>query len=404
MMNFEQVSTIINDIYQQMTGRIAAKPTDTREFVSVATTVLNLDTDRVINTLYSMIGRTIFSERAYNGKLDFVYRRGPAWGGFIRKLAIVDSDFSDDPAYEWPVLYDATETNNPLGNGESVDPWKICKREVLQVFFSGQSVYKDCFSLFEDQMTTAFRSPEEFGSFAELLMMNANNKLAQSRESVARGLILNLIGSIIAENKAERNVHLVTEYNAASGLSLTSTTVMQPDNWIPFVEWAYARIMEISDIMEERSTMYQTVILNKPVVRHTPKDRQNLLLHSMFETQVSQLVRANIRNNNYLTLPAARIRYMPYWQSIKDGSRTAINVQPVYTSNGGIVTRAANAVTAANVVGLLYDDDAIAATQLDDRTLVTPLNPAGLYRTYWTHCKNRVAQDNTEKAVVLLLD
>lgn len=105
-----------------------------------------------------------------------------------------------------------------------------------------------------------------------------------------------------------------------------------------------------------------------------------------------------------MTLPASRIRYIPYWQSIKDGSRTAINVQPVYTSNGGIVTRAANAVTAANVVGLLYDDDAIAATQLDERTLVTPLNPAGLYRTYWTHCKNRVAQDNTEKAVVLLLD
>ena len=147
MMNFEQVSTIINDIYQQMTGRIAAKPTDTREFVSVATTVLNLDTDRVINTLYSMIGRTIFSERAYNGKLDFVYRRGPAWGGFIRKLSIVDSDFSDDPAYEWPVLYDASQTDNPMGNGESVDPWKICKREVLQVFFSGQSVYKDYFSL-----------------------------------------------------------------------------------------------------------------------------------------------------------------------------------------------------------------------------------------------------------------
>jgi hypothetical protein len=44
------------------------------------------------------------------------------------------------------------------------------------------------------------------------------------------------------------------------------------------MKWAYARIAQISSLMEESSVMYQTVINNKPVYRHTEAERQKVYL------------------------------------------------------------------------------------------------------------------------------
>jgi hypothetical protein len=67
-----------------------------------------------------------------------------------------------------------------------------------------------------------------------------------------------------------------------------------------------------------------------------------------------------------------------------------------------VVTGAA--VNQANIFGLMFDEDAMGYALLDRRMLSTPVNASGLYRNLWVHCKNKVFMDNTEKAVVLLLD
>ena len=273
MMNFAQVSTVLNQIYQTASGRRAPAVTDLSSFVSVANTTLALGNDKVIDAICDVITRTIFSIRPYRNKLDFLFKPESQWGAFIRKLSVVDSDFKDDDAYKWPVLYDSTQSP-ATGNGEYVKQWKINKRDVLQTFFAGSIVYSDHYTLFDKQFNTAFKGPEELASFFEMLVMNSNNKIELARENVIRGLILNMIGSVIAENQSGRVIHLLTEYNAATGLTLTAQTALQPDNFIPFMQWVYARITEVSTLMESASNMYQTEITGKPVLRHTPKDRQ----------------------------------------------------------------------------------------------------------------------------------
>ena len=397
-LNFQQISTILTSIVKQATNQAVLTPTDTQEFVSVGQLALRADRDSVMNAISNVIARTIFSIRPYSAKMTGLMMDTFRWGAMLRKLSIVDGDWMDDPAYKWPALFDATQTP-ATGNGEKIDPWTIKKPDVVQTNFYGASVYFDELTIFEDQLETAFTGPEQLGSFLSLIMTNLSNRLELSNEGIRRGLVANAIGSVIDENQAGRVVHLLTEYNTATGLTLTATTVYQPDNFAPFMKWVYSRVAQICDLFTEMSTMFQTVITGKPVLRHTPYQDQRIYLYAPTRHDIDARVLADTFHDSFLRY--GDVETVNYWQSIK--SPDQINVLPAYTGADGTVVNG-DAVTQGNIFGVIFDRDAMGMTLLDQRVLSTPLNTKGLYRNLHVHAKQRVIMDNTEKIAVLLLD
>ena len=398
-MTFQQIATVLTAIVKQATGQTVLAPTDTSSFVSVAQTALSAGNDAVMNAISNVLSRTIFSIRPYSANFAGLEKDLPRWGAYMRKLSIADSDWADDEAYKYPVTYDASQ-NPANGDGGMVDQWRIKKPNVLQTNFFGQSVYGDHITITEDQLETAFRSPDELGSFLSLIMTNLSNRLEMSRDAIARGLLANMIGAIVAENDANRNVHLLSEYNAQTGLSLTATTVYQPANFPSFMKWVYSRVASISDLMTENSTLFQTVITGKPILRHTPVQMQKIYMFAPARHQMDARVLADTYHDTYLKY--ADVESVNFWQSIR--TPDTVNVTPAYTSTAGAVVTPESAVVKAGVFGLMFDEDAMGYALLDRRMLSTPVNASGLYRNIWVHCKQKVFMDNTEKAVLLLLD
>lgn len=397
-LTFEQVATVLTSIVKQATNQTVLTPTDTASFVSVAQIALRADRDAVMNAISNVLARTIFSIRPYGAKLTGLEMDTFQWGGMMRKLSIADEDWQDDPAYAWPATYDASETP-PTGNGEAIDPWTIKKPNILQTNFYGSSVYFDEMTIFEDQLETAFSGPEQLGSFLTLLMTNLNNRLEMSNEGIRRGLLCNAVGAMKAENKAERNIHLLTEYNALTKESFTAEDVYKPENFPAFTKWMYARVAELSDLFTANSTMFQTVISGKPILRHTPVEMQRIYMYSPLLRQIEARVLADTYHDTFLKY--ADVEALPYWQSIQ--TRDSVSVTPVYTgTDGSVVTGSAQVVE--NVVGLIFDRDAMGMTILDRRVLSTPVNTKGLYRNIHVHCKQRVVFDSSEKMALLTLD
>ena len=397
-LNFEQVATVLNQIVHQATGQTAQAVTDTASFVSVAQIALRADRDAVMNAISNILARTIFSIRPYSAKLTGLEMDSFRWGGMMRKLSIVDSDWDEDPAYEWPALYDASQSP-ATGDGEMIDPWTIKKPNVLQTNFYGASVYFDEMTIFEDQIETAFSGPEQLGSFLTLLMTNLSNRLEMSNEAIRRGLVCNMIGSLYAENNTDRVIHLLTEYNTQTGETFTATDIYKPENFNAFVKWMYARVAEVSDLFTQNSTLFQTQITGKTVLRHTPVNMQRIYMYSPFLRQMEARVLADTYHDTFLKY--ADVESLPYWQSIRN--RDGVNVKPVYTSTAGAVVTGEN-TSVSKVIGLIFDRDAMGMTILDRRVLSTPLNTKGLYRNMHVHAKQRVVYDSTEKAALLLLD
>lgn len=394
-----QAGTILQSLVQQATGQAVISATTPGEFVSVAQTALKTGYDPIINTISQMWGRTIFSIRPYSRKFSGLEMSMERWGNAVRKLSIADKPIEDDARFKWPVGYDATQTANPLGNGQSVDMYALNKPDMLQVNFYGQSVYENSFTIFKDQFDVAFTSPDEFMRFNSMVTGNRSDKLEQYRENIARGILANYIGSILSEAQNTRVVHLLTEYNAETGLTLTAQAIYQPDNFPSFMQWVYARVATISRMMTERSEMYQTVINGKHVMRHTPATRQKVYLYAKAMDQFDAMVKANSFHDNYLKY--TDYEGVNFWQSIE--TPDSISVTPVYTSTTGVATTG-DKVEQAGIFGVIFDEEALGYAQVNNWAAVTPFNAKGGYWNTYDHVNFRAIMDMSEKGVLLLLD
>ena len=406
-LTFEQVSTVLTSLVKQVTKQTVSTPTDTGSFVSVGQILLRADHDAVLNAISNMVSRTIFSIRPYSGSMLGLAMDMPTWGNMVRKISIADDDWQNDPAYEYPVLFDSTQ-NPPTGDGGRVDPWTIKKPNLIQTNFYGSSVYFDEMTITEDQLVTAFSSPSEFGNFLTLVMTNLSNRLETSNEALRKGLVCNAIGAIYHEDQnttggTDRVIHLLTMYNSAIGESFTVQDVYHPDNFPAFVKWAYAVIEDTSDMMTKRGIQYQTTINNKNILRHTPKQFQKLYMYSPFLREVTSRVLADTYHDTILKL--GDVEAVPYWQSMN--VRDKVDVFPVYTgTNGSVVytTGTGNNVEVENVLGIMFDREFMGMSIQDRRVLSTGLNTKGLYRNIHVHGKQKIMMDNSEKAVIFVLD
>lgn len=398
--NISQVSTIVNNILEQMTGQKQQTViTNAADFAAVAQTMLRTGYDPILNAISQVFSRSIFSYRDYNAPLNSLYMDAPRWGNAVRKLSPVAMEAIDNQEFQWPVAYDASQAANPLGNGQSVDHYRISKQNVLQTNFYGSATYAQRYTIFKDQFDVAFTGPEEFGRFTAMLAAERKNDRESYKESLARGLQAVFIGAILAEGKAERVVHLLSEYNTATGLSLTDETVYQPDNFAPFMRWAYARIKVLARMFSRRSALYQTQITGKTILRHTPADRLRIAIYAPVMEQMKSMVLSTTFNDSYLK--GAEVEAVDYWQSMD--APDSINVVPVYTSSAGALTTGA-AQTQDKIFGLIHDKDALGYSDVNNWAAITPLNIDGGYWNEAHHTRFKSMLDNTEKAVVLLLD
>ena len=394
---FQECATVLTSLVKQATGRDVVVST-TPDFISVGQIALSLGKDVIYNTLSEVLARTIFSIRPYDSRFQGLEKDLPTWGGYMRKLAVCEDDWEDNKAYEWPVAYDSSQSGHETGDGYSVDQFVIKKRGILQTNFLGQSVFGDKYTVFDEQLETAFRGPEEFGSFLALMTTYMSNKIELAKDGLSTGLISNMIGTLLVENNSARVVKLLTEYNSLTGGEYTASTIFLPDNYAPFMKWCYGRIAAIADKFRSLTTKYQTQITGKTVARHTPYDKQKLYILNDERYQMEARVLADTFHDNYLSL--ADVESVPYWQGIDTPDK--VIVKPTYTNTSGEVVTAANAKTQTGVFALLHDTDALGWAMVHN-SIKPAINVAADYTTYWYKARLRCFQDNTEKAVVFLL-
>lgn len=399
-LSFNQVATIMNSLQNQATGATNIAATNMADFVAAATTTLKTGYEQVYRAISAVLGRTIFSIRPYYAKLRDMMVSDTQFKLHTRKLQISDNTFDDNKAVAWPVHYDATQTSNPTGDGESVDQQKIKKALPLQTNFYGMNTFADSYTIFDEQLEVAFTTPEEFAMFWTMVTTNIMDRLEQSRENSARAILANMAGACAALNDGGRVIHLLTEYNARTGLSLTTTTVYDPANFPGFVRWAYGRIADLSSKMTERSLKFQTTITGAPIYRHTPKQRQRLYLYAPEETQMRANVLSQTFHNEFLELGAHEM--VNFWQAID--TPDGINVVPGYIAANGSATVHGSAVTFTGLFGILMDEEAGGYSPIRSSIKPAPYNAAADYQNFWIKEYQKLYMDNTEKIILLVLD
>lgn len=400
-MTINQAATVLSDIVEQATGqKVITGITKPEDFTAVAQTALKTGRDAIFNQISQMWTNTVFAVRPSERPTSTLRMSINRYGNAVRKLSPVAREMIDDESFKWPVAYDTEQTDNPTGDGQSVDMWKISKQQTLQTNFYGTFVYAQSYTTFMDQLDTAFSSADEFSRFNSMHLVERNNDRIRYEEAVSRGIQANLIGALIDEKQSGRVIHLVTEYNAETGLELTAQTVYQPANFAPFMRWVWAKIKTTVRMMGKDSQMFQTVVDGKPILRHTAPNNLRVAVYAKAYDQMETMVMSDTFNDEYLK--GITFEAIPYWQSIETPDSIAIT--PVYTGTDGAVKKAAAAVEQAGIFAVLHDVDALGYCFTNVIDATTPLNTMGLYWNTNVHARCKTLMDNTEKAVVMLLD
>lgn len=385
-LTFNQLSKVLNAIVSQATGNSAITPTTTGEFVTVAQTGLKAGYDPVLGAISQVLSNTIFSTRPYSAKFKGLEVSNRRYGAITRKLNTVDKNWEND-------------ARMTLTDGQSVDQYTVNKPEIIQTNFYGANVYEKSLTIFRDQLDNAFRGPDEFGEFLAMITQNANDMIIQAHENTARATIANLMGGVI-DYADVRTVKLLTEYNNAAGTTLTAETVFAPENFAPFIRWAYARIMSVSDALTERSSVYHTNLTGKPINRHTPKEYQNLYLYAPYLRQVDAQVKTVNFNNMFMEL--GNYEAVNFWQAIETPGE--INVKATRLNpTDGTLTQGEAAVVTDNIFGVLFDREAAGFSVFNQWSASSPFNAKGGYSNMFWHFTERYWNDFTENAVIFLL-
>ena len=385
--NFDSVVTL-NSIVNQATGKSNISVFPTQSFVSVANVALGISPDALLSAMSQVLSRTIFSVRPYYRKFKGLFVDEMKWGNHVRKVNIGDKNWETYGGYD-------------LKDNESVDADIVSKPDILQTNFYSQCAYSKHITIFKDQLNIALQNEEEFMRFYTMLTQNVSDMIEQCHENTARATICNFIGG---KNKGDATnvIHLVTEYNDVTGLSLTTDTVKKPENFVPFYKWACSRILSISKMMTERSLKFHTNITGHNIMRHTPVQNQRLYLYNPEMLNIETSILSSVFHDEYLKL--MDYEGVNFWQSIS--TPMGILTKSLYIgTNGQIVQDSSTTGTAvSNIFGVLMDEEACGITTYGARTAATPYNARGEYTNIWWHFQDRYWNDFTENGVVFLLD
>ena len=390
-MNFEQSAAFLTALYEEATGQ---QPTlqiaNTADFTSVGTTLLQGGLDPIIGALAQVLDRTIFAMRVYGKKFDDITIDEIRWGAVTRKVNFIDTDL------------DVADDRLTLTDGVAVDPYVVKKPKAVSLQFYGATQYQDSITIFRDQLDSALRDAAEFGRFISGVMTNISNKHKQIEEAEARGMLINFITTKASIDTANA-INVLQEYYNETGVTLTPADMFAPTNYVDFTRWLAAFLETLMDKMSERSLKYHMNITGKEIMRFTDKPNMRKYLSDRVLNNIRAVAESNLFNPDRIANIAEGARKMSYWQNIDNPYSVQATPSYLNTTTGAIDTAGAS-VQVDNIIGVLFDRDALGMVKRSTWSGATPFNPRGGYYNLFWHWTQQTYNDFTENFVLLYAD
>ena len=386
------VYSLMNSIVSQATGQTSISVVDTSTFVSVGETLLRTAAENTLNAISTVLADTIFSVRPYRGKLESLRVSQRRWGAQVRK--IVNLYTASEASEDWNTDLNATQ----LADGNSVDMYKIQSPKALQLNFYGTAILQKHITLYRDQLALAFSSEQEFIRFIDSVMTEFNNEIELLNENKSRLTLINFMLGIHDMGLTE--IDLVQEYNTDHLTTYTRdqllTTYVED-----FMKYVAAKVKIYSELITDMSANNHAQITGyNPILRHTPKERQKMIMYNPIFIQAESEVYSGLFNPKYLDI--GDFEGVNFWQS--QDAPTSITGTPniLDTATGQSKTGTAN-IGIDYVLGILFDEEAVGVMPQFDYSSTTPFNSAGGYYNNFMHWRFNSYNDFTENAVLFVL-
>lgn len=351
-MVMKQIYEIINTVSQEVLGESALVQEDLGNIVDIGTAVFdNNSFDKFVRSLVDHIGRVVFVDRVYRGRVPSIVRDGWEYGAVLEKLACKLPEAQENESWE-------------LQSGTSYDPNVFIAPVVTAHFYNKKVTFEIQISIVERQFRSAFSSGSQAASFIAMIFNAIENSMTIKLDALIMRTICNMIGETVYDDFGANAITGGSHVKAVNVLYLYNQTVAEADALTAancmqspaFLRFASNLMKMYKDRLAVESTLFN--IDGEP--RFTPADRLHFVVLSEFAAGVESYLQSDTFHDEMVALP--EYESVPFWQ----GSGTGY----AFTDTGKVyVTTASNHnETVTGVLGVMFDSDAAAVCNMDRRT------------------------------------
>lgn len=377
-MEVKQIYTLINSVSGEVLGRTDIVTEDLTGIVDLGTEVFNQNAvDNYVKSLVNHIGKVIFVNRPYAGKVPSVLMDAWEFGSVLEKIS------ADVPEAE------ENDTWN-LTDGQSYDQDVFHKPTVTAKFFNSKVTFEVPVSITERQVKESFSNAAQLNGFISmiyaaveksmtikadaLIMRTINNMIAETvlADAQAFGATAagDMAGADLSSASTARCVNLLKLYNDKTGAT-TKLTAAQALTNPDFIRFASYVMGTYADRLQSISTVFN--IGGKE--RFTPKDMLHVVLLSDFAKAAQTYLYSDTFNRGDVLLPQAET--VPFWQG------SGQNYEFASTGNINIKESGGKAVEISGVLGVMFDRDALGVCNLDRRVTTNYNAKAEFFNNYY---------------------
>ena len=377
-MEVKQIYTIINSVSSEVLGKTDIVTDDLTGIVDLGKEVFNQNAvDNYVKSLVNHIGKVIFVNRPYAGKVPSVLMDAWEFGSVLEKIS------ADVPAAEENDTWDLTD-------GKTYDQDVFHKPTVTAKFFNSKVTFEVPVSITERQVKESFSNAAQLNGFISmiyaaveksmtikadaLIMRTINNMIAETvlADAKAFGATAagNMAGADLSSASTARCVNLLKLYNDKTGASTKLTAakaITDPD----FIRFASYVMGTYADRLQSISTVFN--VGGKE--RFTPKDMLHVVLLSDFAKAAQTYLYSDTFNRGDVLLPQAET--VPFWQG------SGKNYEFASTGNINIKESGGKAVEISGVLGVMFDRDALGVCNLDRRVTTNYNAKAEFFNNYY---------------------
>lgn len=377
-MEVKQIYTLINSVSGEVLGKTDIVTEDLTGIVDLGKEVFNQNAvDNYVKSLVNHIGKVIFVNRPYAGKVPSVLMDAWEFGSVLEKIS------ADVPEAEENDSWNLTD-------GTSYDQDVFHKPTVTAKFFNSKVTFEVPVSITERQVKESFSNAAQLNGFISmiyaaveksmtikadaLIMRTINNMIAETVLADAQAFGATAAGDMAGANLSSastaRCVNLLKLYNDKTGAETPLTAakaITDPD----FIRFASYIMGTYADRLQSISTVFN--VGGKE--RFTPKDMLHVVLLSDFAKAAQTYLYSDTFNRGDVLLPQAET--VPFWQG------SGQNYEFASTGNINIKESGGKAVEISGVLGVMFDRDALGVCNLDRRVTTNYNAKAEFFNNYY---------------------
>lgn len=375
-MEVKQIYTLINSVSKEVLGKTDIVQEDLTGIVDLGKEVFNQSAvDNYVKSLVNHIGKVIFVNRPYAGKVPSVLMDAWEFGSVLEKIS------ADVPEAEENDMWD-------LKDGQTYSQDVFHKPTVTAKFFNSKVTFEVPVSITERQVKESFSNAAQLNGFISMIYAAVEKSMTIKADALIMRTINNMIAeTVLADAQAfgatgagdmadlssastARCVNLLKLYNDKTGAETPLTAakaITDPD----FIRFASYVMGTYADRLQSISTVFN--VGGKE--RFTPKDMLHVVLLSDFAKAAQTYLYSDTFNRGDVLLPQAET--VPFWQG------SGQNYEFASTGHINVKESTGEAVEISGVLGVMFDRDALGVCNLDRRVTTNYNAKAEFFNNYY---------------------